>query len=280
MPVTKRLFHKIEHLLLLIIATILIFWCLAPFLWVIISSFKLPVDLIKLPPLLPENPTLSNYKELFLGRPFHQYIINSLIVASATTIFCLVVGSFGACALSRFPIKGRIFILVGILSISMFPEISIVSSLYLVLSKLGWLNSYQGLIFPYASFAMPLSLWIMTSFFNSIPKELEDAAIMDGASPFQSVIRVIFPLAAPGMFTTAILVFIASWNEFLFALTFTSTIDYQTVPVGISNLPIMFQVPWGTISAASVVVTVPLILVVFIFQKRIVEGLTAGAVKG
>ncbi|MBE3584520.1 MAG: carbohydrate ABC transporter permease [Limnochordaceae bacterium] len=278
--VSARLKPLVGQLMFHFLVTAVVAWCILPFVWIILSSVKVPRELTALPPILPTRLTWENYARVFEDRPFERYIINSVIVAGSTTLFNLALGSLAAYALARLRIRGKLIILGLVLAISMFPEISIVSSLYVMLRNLKLLNTYSALVFPYSTFAMPLTIWVLTSFFRQIPKDLEEAALVDGCTPVQAMARIIMPLAAPGLFTTAILVFINAWNEFLFALTFTSTIERQTVPVGIAFLPVLFHVPWGSISAASVVVTIPLVVLVLIFQRRIISGLTAGAVKG
>jgi len=203
-----------------------------------------------------------------------------LIVAGLTTIICLVIGSFAAYVLARFQFKGQALFLGILLAVAMFPQVAIISPLFLFFRDLGLLNTYPGLILPYTTFALPLTIWILTSFFKELPTDLEDAASIDGCSPFQSFYRIIVPLAAPGMVTTAILVFIFAWNEFLFALIFNTANHMRTVTVGITMFPGLHEVPWGTIFAASTIITLPLVLMVLILQKRIVQGLTAGSVKG
>jgi len=175
---------------------------------------------------------------------------------------------------------GRVPILLGVLAVSMFPQISVVASIYTMLQQLGLLNTYAGLVIPYNTFALPLAIWILASFFRGVPAELEQASQTDGSTRLGALVRVILPLSAPGLFTTAILVFITAWNEFLFALTYTSSIEHQTIPVGIALLPAMYAIPWGDIAAASVIVTMPLVILVLICQRWIVRGLTAGALKG
>jgi ABC-type glycerol-3-phosphate transport system permease component len=207
-------------------------------------------------------------------------IRNSIVVAGSTTIFCVVVGSLAAYALARLRFRGKAIILGFILAVSMFPQISIVSPLYLMLRALGLINTYPGLILPYLTFAMPLTVWLLVGYFRQLPPDLEEAALVDGASRWQSFVRVRLPLSVPGLATTAIVTFIYSWNEFLFALSFTVGPDRQTVPVAIALFRGQYQVPWGEILAAAVVATVPVAAMVLIFQRRIVQGLTAGAVKG
>ncbi|HEY7078029.1 MAG TPA: carbohydrate ABC transporter permease, partial [Solirubrobacteraceae bacterium] len=207
---------------------------------------------------------------------------NSAIVALSTTILALVVGSFCAYALARLRIKGKILILGLVLSISTFPQIAIAAPLFKLWSDIGIFNTWIGLILPYLTFALPLAIYILVSFFREIPRDLEEAALVDGATYFQAFRKVVVPLAAPGLATAGILTFIAAWNEFLLAVTLTSSAAARTVPAEISFFTgaTEHEVPYGSISAASVVISVPLILLVLLFQKRIVAGLTAGAVKG
>ncbi len=259
---------------------LIVVWSLGPFLWLAITSFKLDRELATIPPLLPSRPTFDHYVSLFSGRPFWRYIVNSAVVATGTTLVCLVLGSLAGYALGRIRFPGRLPLLLGILAVSMFPQISVVAPVYVALQKLNLLNTYWGLVLPYHTFALPLAIWILTSFFQGIPAELEQASQVDGSTRMGALFRIILPLSAPGIFTTAILVFIAAWNEFLFALTYTSSIDHQTIPVGIALLPVMYQVPWGDIAAASMIVTTPLVVLVLVLQRWIVRGLTAGALKG
>jgi multiple sugar transport system permease protein len=225
------------------------------------------------------NPTLANYESVFVNYPFVKYLWNSFVVASITTIYTVFVASFAAYAIARLKFKGKTLILGLVLSVSMFPQIATISPIYIFLKNLGLTNSYLGLIIPYTTFTLPLSIWILVTFFRKIPFDLEEAAKIDGASLMQTFWRVILPLAIPGIFTTAILVFIAAWNEFLFALTINTDDAYKTVPVGIAMFEGQFTIPWGEITAATVIVTVPLVIMVLLFQRRIVSGLTSGAVK-
>ena len=197
-----------------------------------ITSIKPDRDLATLPPILPSEITFQHYQTLFEGRPFYRYIINSTIVAAATTVVCLLIGSLAGYAFGRLKFPGRLPLLLAVLVVSMFPQIAIVAPIYVRFQQLGLLNTYQALIIPYNTFALPLAIWVLTSFFRSIPGELEDASRVDGSTRLGALFRVILPLSAPGLFTTAILVFIAAWNEFLLALTLTSSIDHQTIPVG------------------------------------------------
>ncbi len=261
----------------------IVLFCLAPFLWIISTSFKSPGQLFERPPQLLSLPLfLRNYSLVFEGRPFALNIWNSVVVAGTATLLSLVVGSFAAYALARLEFPGRDLMLSMVLAVSMFPAIAIVSPLYLLFSRAGIVNTKMSLILPYITFAMPLTIWTLTSFFRELPRELEEAAKVDGATPVQAFTQVIFPLAAPGVFTVAILVFISGWNEFLFARTFLNTTRSYTVPVAMQLFEGVgsYAVPWGQIGAASVIVTLPLIALVLAFQGRIISGLTAGAVKG
>jgi multiple sugar transport system permease protein len=262
------------------VAAIVVF-CLLPFYWLVNISLKTGPDL-STSSIVPPNPTLENYKSIFQNDNFTRALANSAIVALTTTAIGVVVGSFAAYALARLRIRFK-FILLGIvLSITTFPQIAIAAPLFRLWTNIGLYNTLWGLIIPYLTFALPLSIYILVSFFREIPRDLEEAALVDGATHFEAFRKVVVPLAAPGLATTAILTFIAAWNEFLLATTLTSSITARTVPVAISQFTgsSQFEVPLGTQSAASVVISIPLIVLVLLFQKRIVAGLTAGAVKG
>jgi ABC-type glycerol-3-phosphate transport system permease component len=251
-----------------------------PLYWAVLASFTPEARLFQAPSLLPRDLVLDHYRALFTERNFWIPIRNSLIVAGTTTAFCVTIGALCAYALARLQFRGKVVLLGFILAVGMFPQISVVSPLYLLLRSLHLINTYPGLVLPYLTFAMPLTVWLMVGFFRQLPAELEEAAMVDGASRFRAFREVIIPLALPGIATTAILTFVYSWNEFLFALSFTLGPDRQTVPVAIALFRGMYQVPWGQILAATVVATAPVTLLVLAFQRRIVQGLTAGAVKG
>jgi multiple sugar transport system permease protein len=263
---------------LTLIAVVL--WCLGPFLWQVVTSLKSDAELTRLPPILPAAPTLDHYRAVFSGTPFLRIIANSAVVASCSTVLSIMIGSLAAFGLAKLRVRFKGLVLLFVLSASMFPPIATVSPLYLIIRALGLRDTVWALIMTYTTFTLPLTVWVLTNFFREIPDEIYRASRVDGCSPFQSFIRVMLPLAAPGIVTSAILVFIFSWNEFLFALTFTATESSRTIPVAIALFPGLHEVPWGDIAAASVVVTLPLVVLVFLFQKRIIEGLTAGAVKG
>jgi len=264
----------------LVIAAIVLF-CLFPFYWLINISLKTPGDL-QSSSFIPPNPTLDNYSQIFKDPNFTNALRNSAVVALTTTVLALAVGSFCAYALARLKLRGKYWILAIVLSISTFPQIAIAAPLFKLWSDIGLFNTWLGLIIPYLTFALPLSIYIMVSFFREIPKDLEEAALVDGATRFQAFRKVVIPLAAPGLATAGILAFIGAWNEFLLAVTLTSSSKARTVPAAISFFSgkTQFEIPYGSIAAASVVISVPLILLVLLFQKRIVAGLTAGAVKG
>ncbi|HEV2724550.1 MAG TPA: carbohydrate ABC transporter permease [Thermoleophilaceae bacterium] len=267
---------------LLTIAVILIVvFCLFPFYWLINVSLKTGADLSGAD-LFPPSPTLDNYDSIFRNADFTNALRNSAIVTVTTTILALVVGSFAAYALARLRFPRKFLILAVILSISTFPPIAIAAPIFKLWSDVGLYNTYPGLIIPYLTFALPLCIYILTSFFKEIPKELEEAALVDGSTHFQAFRKVVLPLAAPGLVTAGLLTAFFVWNEFLLAITLTSSSDARTVPAAIAFFTgsQKFEVPLGTISAASVVITIPLVALVIIFQKRIVAGLTAGAVKG
>jgi trehalose/maltose transport system permease protein len=251
-----------------------------PFYWAILASFTPEARLFQGPSLLPTQLVLDHYRALFTERNFWIPVRNSLIVAGTTTAFCVSIGALCAYALARLQFPGKTLLLGFILAVGMFPQISVVSPLYMLLRKLHLINTYPGLVLPYLTFAMPLTVWLLVGFFRQLPAELEEAAMVDGASRLRAFREVIIPLALPGLATTAILTFVYSWNEFLFALSFTLGPDRQTVPVAIALFRGMYQVPWGQILAAAVIATLPVTLLVLAFQRRIVQGLTAGAVKG
>jgi multiple sugar transport system permease protein len=259
----------------------IVFYCLFPFYWLINLSLKTGADLAD-NSLIPPNPSLDNYQAIFRNDDFVRALGNSVWVAGWTTVLAIIIGSFCAYALARLRFKGKFFILGLVLAITTFPGIAIAAPLFRLWSDIGLFDTLTGLIIPNLTFALPLSIFILVSFFKEIPKDLEEAALVDGATYFQAFRKVVVPLAAPGMATAAILVFIGAWNEFLFAITLTSTPQARTVPAAIAFFTgaTTFDIPIGTITAASVVISVPLIVMVLLFQKRIVAGLTAGAVKG
>lgn len=251
-----------------------------PFYYELITSIKTPNEIFSSFNLIPSTITAISYKLVFTARPFAKFLWNSFVISGITTVFSIGIASFTAYAIARLKFRGKTIVLGLVLAVSMFPQISTISPIYVFMKTMGLRDTYAGLVIPYITFALPLAIWNLTTFFKEIPFELEESAKIDGASVLQTFMKVILPLAAPGTFTTAILVFIAAWNEYLFALTINTKDIRKTVPVAISMFQGQYTVPWGEIAAATIVVTVPLIVMVLIFQRRIVSGLTAGAVKG
>lgn len=253
---------------------------LLPFLWFVNTSLKAPIEITAIPPVLVPSGTFNSYRSAIEDYNLLHFVKNSFIVAGITTVITILVSIITGYTLARLRIKYKSLIMGSLLVVSMFPQISIAGPVWKILQDLGWLNSYQGLIIPYVTLTLPLGVWILASFFKDLPPDLEASAKIDGCSHFQTLFRIIVPLAAPGVFTAAILVFIYAWNEFFFALLIMTQQDFQTLPVGIALFQGQYTIPWGEIAAASTVSTVPLVLMVFIFQKRIISGLTAGAMKG
>lgn len=260
--------------LLLLLATVIPLW------FAFVSSLTPEQRLFEAPSLLPRGLVLDHYRALLGEHRFFGTVRNSLVVAAATTLLCLALGAPCAYALARLRFAGRRLLLAVILVVNMFPQIAIVSPLYLVLRRLHLINTYPGLVLPYVTFAMPLAVWLLVGFFRQIPAELERAAIVDGAGRLRVFVEIFLPLALPAVATTAILTFVYCWNEFLFALSFTTGPSRQTVPVGLALMRGQYRVPWGEIFAASLVATAPVVLLVLAFQRRIVQGLTSGALKG
>ena len=277
---TKKLIFKVTLTLAVIFVLI---WCIFPFYWAVVSSLKPNIELFDPnPTLIPKNPTFSNYVKVFAERPFHVNIWNSIVVSGITTLTTLIFGSFAGYAIARLRMKGKAFVMALILSVSMFPQISILGSLFVILRKLGMINTYQGLILPYVAITLPLTTWILQNFFRDLPKEIEEAAAIDGCSRLRTLFQIVFPMSAPGLVATGLLTFITAWNEFLFAFTFMQKPEYYTVPVAIAMFAgrTQYEQPWGQLMAAAVIVTAPLVVLVLVFQNRIISGLSAGAVKG
>jgi multiple sugar transport system permease protein len=270
-----------QHPLIWLAVVAIIVFCLFPFYWLLNVSLKTGADLSS-SSLIPPHPTLDNYSSIFKNDDFTNGLKNSTIVAFSVTILALTFGSFAAYALARLKMRGKFLVLGIVLSVTTFPQIAIAAPLFKLWTDISLYNTRIGLIIPYLTFALPLAIYILTSFFKEIPKDLEEAALVDGATHFQAFRKVVVPLAAPGLATAGILTFIAAWNEFLLATTLTSSKSARTVPAAIAFFTgsTEFEQPLGTISAASVVISIPLIILVLLFQKRIVAGLTAGAVKG
>ncbi len=254
---------------------------LLPIYWLVASSFKTPVNIGSSPPqYFPDPISLANYSSAFVHYGFGRYFINSVVVTVGSTFLVLAIGSLAGYAMGRLPLRGKVPVLVTLLVISVFPEIAVVSPLYLLMRDLGWLGSYQALIVPYTAFNLPFAIWILRNYFMVIPKEMEETSRIDGASTLRTFWSVILPQALPGLFTAGVFTFTACWTEFLMALTFDNTNSFRTIPVGIALFGSPNVVPYGTIFAASVVAVVPVGVLVLVFRKFVVSGLTAGAVKG
>ena len=252
-----------------------------PFYYAILTSFKSGTSLFEVN-YWPTQFALDNYIAVFTVGSFPRNLLNSIVVATLTVVLALLFAVTAAYALSRVRFRGRSVLLLTILSVSMFPQIAVLAGLFEVIRAFGLFNTVWGLIFAYTIFTLPFTVWVLTTFMRDLPIEIEEAAIVDGATPWVIITKVFMPLMWPALVTTGLLAFIAAWNEFLFALTFTSSNDTRTVPVAIALLSgaSQFEIPWGTIMAASVIVTVPLVVLVLIFQRKIISGLTAGGVKG
>ena len=254
---------------------------LVPVLWIVFLSLKTPATATD-GSFIPHQWTLSNYNDIFKAGIFTDALRNSIGIGLISTCLAVAIASSAAYAIARLDFPGKQIILLVALGVAMFPQISLVGPLYNLWRQIGLYDTWPGLIIPYMTFALPLSIYVLSAFFREIPWELEEAAQVDGATPFQAFRKVIVPLATPGIVTTFIIVFIICWNDFVFAISLTSTSAAQTVPPAISSFPgvSQFSVPYGDIAAAAVIVTIPVMLLVLIFQRRIVAGLTAGAVKG
>lgn len=254
---------------------------LVPVVWIVMLSLKTSASATD-GSFIPHHWTLSNYSDIFKLGTFTDALRNSIGIGLISTLLAVALACAAAYAIARLDFPGKSIILAVALGVAMFPQISLVGPLYNLWRQIGLYDTWPGLIIPYMTFALPLSIYVLSAFFREIPWELEQAAQVDGATPFQAFRKIIVPLATPGIVTTFIIVFIICWNDFVFAISLTSTTAAQTVPAAISTFPgvSQFTVPYGDIAAAAVVVTVPVMVLVLLFQRRIVSGLTAGAVKG
>ncbi|MGH8909230.1 MAG: carbohydrate ABC transporter permease [Egibacteraceae bacterium] len=265
-----------------VLLAVVVLWCLLPFVWLLMTSLKQGDAALNSPNPFTGPFGLGNYQAVF-GFGFVYNLRNSLIVAGTTTVICVAVGALAAYALVRLPLRGKVVILGAVLAVSLFPPIALVPPLYEVWRSVGLLNTYPGLYIPYTAFTLPLTIFVLTTFFAAIPPDMEEAARVDGATPLQAFWRVVLPMAAPGIFAAGILVFVYSWNEFLLASVFAPRdLAVQTVTVALAYFPgsTQFSIPIGSITAAAVITTVPMIIIALLFQRRIVSGLTAGGVKG
>jgi trehalose/maltose transport system permease protein len=269
-----------KGLFFLLVAAIVLY-AVFPFYYAILSSLKTGTELFRVD-YFPFKWNFDNYVGVFRDNPFATNIWNSVLVAFATVALSLFVGLTAAYALARIQFRGRGLLLMAVLGVSMFPQVAVLSGMFQLIRAMGLYNHLGALVLSYMIFTLPFTVWVLTTFMRDLPKELEEAAILDGSSSWTILTRVFMPLMWPALVTTGLLAFIAAWNEFLFALTFTLTNEMRTVPVGIALMSgaSAHELPWGNIMAASVIVTLPLVALVLVFQRRIVSGLTAGAVKG
>lgn len=261
-------------------AAVLVF-VLAPIYWMIATSFKTAANASSIPPqLFPVPLSVQNYGIAFDQNSFGIYILNSVIVSVISTAAVLVLGILAGYALARLPMRGKFTIMVLLLMISVFPAIALIAPLYLLMRDVDWLNSYQALIVPYTAINLPFAIWILRNYFAGVPYSVEENARVDGASPLRTVWSIVLPMALPGIFTAGIFAFTACWTEFLMALSFNSANNFRTIPVGIALFGSAHITPYGAIFAASTVAVVPIAILVLIFRKSVVSGLTSGAVKG
>ena len=273
--------NTLNAILFYVFLVIFVLVSMFPLIWIFKMSIITKTELFASPPtLLPANPTGADYAQIFADTAFQKALLNSTIISSATTVICLFFGSIAAYAIARLKFRFRNTVMTLILALSFFPAVAIIAPLFVQFSQVGLIDTYWSVIITDTVFALPLTIWLLVAFFRELPVDLEDAAKVDGATTIQAFQKVIVPLAAPGVFTTAILTFIFAWNEFLFANTFLFDENTQPVTVVIPNFATIYTVDYGAQAAAAVVVTVPLVIMVLIFQRRIVSGLTAGAVKG
>jgi len=273
--------HVAKRTLFYLLVLVIVFVSIFPFYYAILTSFKSGTALFQIN-YWPTSFSLANYTQVLTTGSFVRNLGNSLFIASVVVAISLVLAVTASFALSRVRFRGRSLLLFTILAVSMFPQIAVLSGLFELIRFFGIFNTPFALIFSYMIFTLPFTVWVLTTFMRDLPIEIEEAAIVDGASPWVIVTKVFLPLMWPALVTTGLLAFIAAWNEFLFALTFTSSNNTRTVPVAIALLSgaTQYEIPWGNIMAASVIVTVPLVVLVLIFQRKIISGLTAGGVKG
>jgi trehalose/maltose transport system permease protein len=278
---SHRVTRTVSRLGFYLLVAAILFYTVFPFYWAIVSSLKSGSALFEAA-LLPWDPSLENYVAVFRDQPFGRTIVNSLVVATLATASSLLLAATAAFALSRIRFRGRAAVLLAILSVSMFPQIAVLSGMFELVRALGLYNSLAGLVLSYLILTLPFTTWVLTAFMRELPMELEEAAIVDGASPWRILFGIFLPLMAPALAATGLLAFILAWNEFLFALTFTLSPEQRTVPVAIALISgaSTYELPWGRVMAASVIVTLPLVALVILLQRRIVAGLMAGALKG
>jgi multiple sugar transport system permease protein len=279
----KKLDNKFENPILWICVLLVVIFCLSPILWQFLTSIKVNKDISAVPNVyFPTQITLKHYIELFSRRPFLFYIFNSALVSILSTLLCLAIGSPAAYSLARLRLPGEQIILSSVLVVTLFPYVLLFLGLLEIIRAIGLGNNYLALIIPYTAINLPLTILVMRSFFQQLPKDLEDAAKVDGYKTIPMLLNIVLPMTIPALITTGILTFIFAWNEYIFALTFITRESMKTIPVATAQLgsTTVFEIPYGPIAAATVLGTFPLVVLVLLFQRRIVQGLTAGAVKG
>ena len=280
---TGRLKLSLKKILLPLAIVLVVIFCLAPVLWQVLTSFKVNQDIAAVPTkYFPTRYTLNHYIELFTRRPFWRYILNSAFVSIVSTFVSLAIGAPAAYALARLRPRGEKVILAGVLIVTLFPGILLFLGLLEIIQALNLANNYLALIIPYTAINLPLTILVLRSFFFALPKDLEDSAKVDGYNTWQMLLQILLPMTVPALVTTGILTFIFAWNEYIFALTFMTREELKTIPVAAAQLggASVFEIPYGPLAAATVLGTLPLVLLVLFFQRKIVQGLTAGAVKG
>lgn len=286
---TPQSIRMIKRILFHCCVLIIVIFAIGPFLWLVITSISLQRELLHVPPhWIPHQPTLKNYISLIYGgggimetaSHFKRSILNSLVVAGFVTLICLAIGSVAAYSFARLHFKGRYFLFLAVIFIQMIPVVALIIPLYILMNKIGLLNTKLSLILAYSSFILPFVIWVMRGYFETIPGNLEDAAAIDGCSPLGILLKIIFPLSAPGLVATGIFAFLTAWNEFFMALIFTSSYFSKTVPVLISEFSGRYSIDFGLMGGATVIASVFPILLALVFQKYIIQGLTSGAVKG
>jgi len=273
--------ERFKSILIWIGYVFMVVFCLMPFLYMMfISVSSSPDFLTKLDNI---EFTFKNYYSVLTSKSLHfiDYLRNSIIVSGVSAFFCVIIAGLGAYSITRLALPGKMLILFFVLAVSMFPQISLIGYLFKFMSTLGWINTYHALIFPYIAWILPLSLWILVSYFAQIPKDLDKAALIDGCTRWQILRKVIFPVAAPGIFSVLLLAFIFAFNEFMFALMLTIDYHSRTIPVGIALFQGLHgEIPWGNIMAGATIAVIPVVLLTIIFQRNIMQGLTRGAIKG
>lgn len=261
-------------------AVFTLIFCLTPFVYTVLTSLSLHPDFLARDVAFV--PTGDHYYDVLARESLHfvDYLANSFVISFLSAVLCVFIASLGAYAMTRLPLPAKPLIMVGILAISMFPQLSLISYLFKLMTALGWINTYPALIFPYTAWTLPISFWILVSYFNQIPDSLDKAGLIDGCSRWQILWKIIYPVAKPGLFSTFLLAFLYAFNEFMFALILTTDHQARTIPVGIALFEGLHgQIPWGTIMAASTIAIIPVVGLTVAFQRHIIQGLTRGAIK-